>query len=68
MSRRPSKTLVRLKKGVSTVGLLAFLAGLNWLWQLREVWPRAASDPVPLSLLEALGVVIGGLFLVSKAR
>jgi hypothetical protein len=68
MSRPPSKTLVRIKKGVSLAGLLAFLAGMNWIWQLREVWPRAAGDPVPQSLLEALGVIIAGLFLVNKAR
>jgi hypothetical protein len=68
MARPPSKTLIWLKKGLSTAGFLAFLAGLGWLWQLRDIWPRAASDPVPQSLLEALGVIIGGLFLVSKAR
>jgi len=68
MSRPPSKMLLRLKKGISLAGLLAFLAGMDWVWQLRNVWPRAASDPVPQSLLEALGVIIGGLYLASKGR
>ena len=68
MAKPPSRALVRLKKGISTIGILAFLAGMAWLWQLRDVWPRAAGDAVPHPLLEALGVVIGGLYLVSKAR
>jgi len=68
MARPRSKLLIRLKQGISFAGLLTFLAGMHWLWQLREVWPRAASDPVPQSLLEALGVIIGGLFLVTTGR
>ena len=60
--------LAWLKSGVSIAGFLTFLAGLHWLWRLREVWPRAAGDPVPYALLEALGVIISGLYLVSKAR
>jgi hypothetical protein len=39
---------------------------LDWLWKLRAVWPRAATDPVPHALLEAIGVIIAGLYLVSK--
>ncbi len=49
-------------------GLLTFLAGIDWIWKLRDVWPRAAGDPVPQSLLEAIGVIIAGLFLVSKSQ
>ena len=68
MGRPPSKTLAWLKRGMSAAGILTFLAGMDWLWQLRDVWPRAAGDAVPQSLLEALGVIIGGLFLVNKGR
>ena len=68
MRRPPPKALVWLKNGISTAGFLAFLAGLDWLWRLRTVWPRAASDPVPHSFLEALGVIICGLYLVNRAR
>jgi hypothetical protein len=64
---RPSKMLIRLRKAVSMAGVVTFLAGVNWIWRLRDVWPRAASDPVPPSLLEALGVIIGGLYLASRA-
>ncbi len=68
MGRPHSKTMVWLNRGLSAAGLFVFLAGLDWLWRLREIWPRAASDPVPHNLLEALGVIIGGLYLVSRGR
>jgi hypothetical protein len=68
VSRPASKILVRLKQGISMAGLLTFLAGIDWIWKLRDVWPRAAGDPVPQSLLEAIGVIIAGLFLVSKSQ
>jgi hypothetical protein len=68
MRRAPSKTLAWLKKGISIVGILTFLAGVTWAWTLRNVWPRAAGDPVPLPLLEAVGAIVGGLALVSKVR
>ena len=60
--------LAWLKSGVSIAGFLTFLAGLHWLWRLREVWPRATTDPVPHSALEAIGVMIGGLYVVSRGR
>ena len=49
-------------------GLAVLLGGANWLWALRPIWPRAASDPVAHPLLEAIGVVIAGLYLVNKGR
>jgi len=48
--------------------MLTFLAGAHWLWRLQVIWPRAASDPVPHPILEALAVIVGGLYLVSRAR
>lgn len=60
--------MVRLKQSVSAAGFFTFVGGLYWLWQLRPEWPRAASDPVPHVLLEAMGVIIGGLFLVARGR
>ena len=68
MPRSRSKSLAWLKKGISCVGILGFVAGVIWLWELRDVWPRAAGDPVPDGLIEAIGVIAGGLFLVSVAR
>jgi len=68
MPRSRSKTLAWLKKGTSCVGILGFVAGVTWLWELRDVWPRAAGDPVPQTLIEAIAVVVGALFLVSVAR
>jgi len=63
MRRRPSKIAAWLKKGISALGILAFLAGAIWLWILRPDWPRAAGDPIPLPVLYAAGAIIGGLFL-----
>ncbi len=68
MARLSYKMMARLKMGISTVGMLIFLAGVVWLWQMRNVWPRSASDPVPQRLLVALGVIISGLYVVNRAR
>jgi hypothetical protein len=68
MARTPSKTLIIFYKALSLSGFLLFLAGLDWLWRMRDIWPRAATDPVPRHLLEAIAVIIGGLYLVSKGR
>jgi len=68
MGRPASKTAAWLKKGMSAAGILAFLAGADWLWRLRDVWPRAAGDPVPQPLVMALGVIIGGAILVARGR
>jgi len=68
MGQPRSNTLIWLKRGLSGAGFLAFVTGMNWVWRLREVWPRATTDPVPHPLLEALGVIIGGLYLVNKGR
>ncbi|MGA3169377.1 MAG: hypothetical protein ABSE62_00025 [Chthoniobacteraceae bacterium] len=57
-----------LKKGISAIGLLVFLAGLHWFWQLRDIWPRTTADPIQLPLIEAMGVIIVGLFVVNKSR
>jgi hypothetical protein len=61
-------TVTWLRRGLSITGFIAFLAGLNWFWQLRDIWPRATTDPVQQPLLEALGIIIFGLFLVSRGR
>jgi len=68
MGRPLSNIPARLKTGISIVGMLTFLAGAHWLWRLQVIWPRAASDPVPHPILEALAVIVGGLYLVSRAR
>jgi hypothetical protein len=68
MGLPPSRTIIWLKRGLSAGGFLLFLAGLNWLWQIRDIWPRATTDPVPHSCMEAIGVVIGGLYLVNRGR
>jgi len=60
--------MVLLKKGMSAAGFLIFLAGLYWLWELRDYWPRATSSYIRSPLLEALGVIIAGLYLVNKGR
>lgn len=68
MARPPSKALARLRKGVLVGGYAVLLWGLHWAWELRWHWPRAASDPVPEALLEAVGMAIGGLYMISKGR
>ena len=68
MARSPSKMPAWLKKGISIAGVLVFLAGLHWLWQLQAIWPRATTDAVPHPILEALGVIVGGLYMVSRSR
>jgi hypothetical protein len=68
MGRSNSKSSSSLKIGISFAGCLVFLAGLDWLWSLRATWPRSTSDPVPHHILEAIAVIIVGLYLVSKAR
>lgn len=68
MSLPQSQIMARLRAGVCLAGFLAVLAGLDWLWKLQAIWPRTMSDPVPHPLLEALGVVIAGLYLVNKGR
>ena len=68
MGAPPPKPSIWLKRGLSGAGFVAFLAGVDWLWQLRDIWPRATGDPVPPPLLEAIGVIIGGLVLVTRLR
>jgi hypothetical protein len=60
--------LLGLKTGISIIGFLIFLAGVAWCWQLRDVWPRAASDPVPQALLGAIATIIAGLYIVTRGR
>jgi len=68
MGSPSSKSSHLLKRGMMLVGFLVFLVGVNWLWNLRDIWPRATTDPVPHHCLEAIGVMIGGLYVVSKGR
>jgi hypothetical protein len=68
MGQPPAKMLSRLKMGISRLGILAFLAGAIWVWKLRDAWPRAAGDPVPRTLLEAVGLSISGIFLAGGGR
>jgi len=68
MGRRSAKALDWLKRAISITGFLVFIAGLHWLWLLRYLWPRAASDPVQEPILEAIGVIIGGMYLVLKGQ
>jgi hypothetical protein len=66
MGRPNSRLLGRLKTGITFTGLLVILAGIDWLWSLRASWPRATTDPVPHHCMEAIGVIIMGLYMVSK--
>jgi hypothetical protein len=58
----------RLRRGVSYTGVLIAAYGLHWIWELRPIWPRSTYDAVPHPILEAIGTVIVGLYLVSKRR
>jgi hypothetical protein len=68
MAQELSNIPAWMKKGISAIGFLVFLAGLHSFWQLRDIWPRTTADPVQLPLIEAMGVMIVGLFLVNKSR
>jgi hypothetical protein len=68
MGRSNSKSSSGLRTALFLAGWLIFLAGLDWLWCLHAFWPRSTSDPVPHHILEAIAVIIVGLYLVSKGR
>jgi len=68
MGRSTSKIPTWLKRLILLVGVLTVWGGAHWLWELRGSWPRATSDIVPHPILEAIGVIVGGLYLVSKGR
>jgi hypothetical protein len=63
-----SRLFDRLRFGISFTGILLFLAGLYWLWSLRDIWPRSTADPVPHHVLESIAVIIVGLYLANKGR
>jgi hypothetical protein len=66
MRQTPSTFAKVFRRLIGVLGLLVFLEGVFWFWSLRESWPRAFHDPVPQPVLEAAGVMIGGLYLASK--
>jgi len=68
MARSTSKIPAWLKRLFLLAGLLAVVGGAHWLWELRGIWPRTLSDIVPHPILEALGVIVGGLYLVNRGR
>jgi hypothetical protein len=68
MARPPSTLPAWLRSGFSIAGFLAVLGGLDWVWHLRDLWPRAATDPFPTTLRDAVAIIIGGLYLVNKGR
>ena len=68
MARTTTNMPAWLKTGFLIAGLLVVLSGTHWLWELRYIWPRAASDTVPHPILEALGVIVAGLYIVSRGR
>ncbi|HEX4086075.1 MAG TPA: hypothetical protein VHY22_14265 [Chthoniobacteraceae bacterium] len=68
MAQPNSKATAWVKKGLTVFGFLIFLAGLHWFLDLRPTWPRSMTDHIPQPLLEAAGVIIGGLYLVSRGR
>jgi hypothetical protein len=68
MGRSISRTPAWLKRVLYIAGALTCAGGAHWLWEMRDIWPRATSDIVQEPILEAIGVIVGGLYLVSKGR
>ncbi len=68
MAQELSNIPAWLKKGFSAIGLIVMFAGLDWFWHLRDIWPRATTDPIQAPLIEALAVVLAGIFIVNKSR
>jgi len=68
MQQGSTRSALWLRRVCFWVGLLVLAGGLHWIWDMKSHWPRNFSDPVRAPILEAMGVIIGGLYLVSKGR